>query len=98
MDNISDAGLSVLRIALSKIPSSECNIEPEILSVLASKCEILQTLCFEYNSKSTTEQAKQAFSELAVNIIHLKPQNLQEMSFFDCGFSGSLGDKICFAL
>ena len=34
---------------------------------------------------------------MIVDIIHLKPQ-LQRLSFYDSGFSGSMGDEICAAL
>ena len=46
----------------------------------------------------SSQQVKQTLTTMIVDIIHLKPQQLCALNFYNSGFSGSMGDEICAAL
>ena len=63
---------SLQGLAFSEINKEVAEIEPEILTVLASKAANLKNLTIEFMNQAT-EQVRQAMAVMALDIIQLAP-------------------------
>ena len=88
---------SLEKIGFDGVKKEVAEIEPEILTVLASKAGNLKSLHI-IRMQMATEQVRQAMAVMALDIIQLALPELKELGLIGSGFEGSDGDKICAAL